>query len=74
MAKSDRRKFILVMDNCSAHGSVETLCSSENVEKLFLPPNSTGRLQPLDAGIIPGMTVRYHRRQMEHAFDLLDVE
>lgn len=30
------------------------------------------KLQPLDAGIIAAMRVRYRRRQMEHAVDLLD--
>jgi len=37
---------------------------------VFHPPNTTSRVQPLDAGIISSMKVRYWRLQMERALDL----
>lgn len=72
IGKQPDRKILLLMDNCSAHGSKETLPSLQHVEVEFLPPNTTSKLQPLDAGIIAAMKVRYRRRQMEHAVDMLD--
>lgn len=60
------------MDHCSAYGSVETPPSLENVEILFLPPNTTGKLQALDAGTVAAMKVRFCQRRMEHAVDVLD--
>lgn len=73
IGKTEGRKILLVMDNCSAHGTTETVSQLDHVEVAFLPPNTTSKLQPLDAGIIAAMKVRYRRRQMERAVDLLDV-
>lgn len=39
---------------------------------LFLPPNTTSRLQPLDAGIISVLHFHYKHRHMECAVDLAD--
>lgn len=68
-----QRKVALLIDNCSAHGTAETLPSIEGVHVHFLPPNSTSRLQPLDAGIIAALKVRYRSQQYEHALDRMDV-
>ena len=46
--KSDGQKIVMVLDNCPAHPHVKL----ENVELAFLPPNTTSRTQPMDAGII----------------------
>lgn len=73
IGKTAGRNILLLMDNCSAHGTIETLPQFNHVEVAFLPPNTTSKLQPLDAGIIAAMKVRYRRRQMERAVDLLDV-
>ena len=51
------RKVLLVMDNCSSH----KLPDLHSVEVLFLPPNATSKLQPLDAGIIQNFKVKYRR-------------
>ena len=38
----------------------------------FLPPNTTSKLQPLDAGIIASVTTRYRKYQYGRALDCLD--
>ena len=72
ISKTTGRKILLLLDNCSAHGTKETLPTLSHVEVFHLPPNTTSRLQPLDLGIIAAMKVKYRRCQMEYAVDLLD--
>lgn len=54
-------KVLLLLDNCSAH-HVNTHLST--VEVLFLPPNTTAKLQPVDQGVIANIKQRYRRRVM----------
>lgn len=49
------RKVGLLFDICSAHGTASNLPSLSNVEMIFLPPNTTSNIQPMDAGIIAAM-------------------
>ena len=51
------RKVLLVMDNCSSHKAPDL----RSVEVLFIPPNATSKLQPLDAGIICNMKTHYRK-------------
>lgn len=53
------RKVLLLIENCSAHGKTDTLSCLNNVEVLFIPPNTTAHIQPCDAGIKELMKVRY---------------
>ena len=39
---------------------------------MFLPPNTTSKLQPLDAGIIAWFEIRDGKKPMERAVDLVD--
>ncbi|KAM3319815.1 hypothetical protein P3S67_007015 [Capsicum chacoense] len=56
-AKMDGRKILLIVDNCPAHPkNVEDL---RNVELFFLPPNTTSKIQPCDAGIIRAFKMHY---------------
>lgn len=71
---SPSRKVLLLLDNCSAHGTEETLPLLDNVEVVFLPPNTTSKLQPLDAGIIAALKVRYRKWQYERALDYMDAK
>ena len=49
------RKVLLLVDNCPVHPKiVEGL---RNVELYFLPPNTTSKIQPCDAGIIRAFKV-----------------
>lgn len=42
---------VLLMDKCIAHHSYDILPTFSNVELVYLPPNTTSKLQPLGAGI-----------------------
>lgn len=66
------RRVLLLLDNCSAHGTAESLPAVNNVEIMFLPPNTTSKLQPLDAGIIAATKTRYRKWQYERALDCID--
>jgi len=52
--------ILLFIDNCPAHPKDVVL---QNIEVVFLPPNSTSKLQPLDQGIIK-VTKQYYRRRL----------
>jgi hypothetical protein len=63
------RKVLLLMDNFSAHvaavNELEAMPQGlglKNTEVVFLPPNSTSKLQPLNQGIIASFKARYRRR------------
>ena len=62
----DRRKVALMMDNASSHGSQ---VGHPQVQFFFLPPNSTARNQPLDAGIIAAVKRGYRRRHLKRVVD-----
>nr|XP_054919021.1 tigger transposable element-derived protein 4-like [Dermacentor andersoni] len=68
MQKLDRQfsaknpKVLMVLDNCSTHNSVTGL---GNIEVVFLPPNTTSALQPMDQGIIQYVKTKYRRRVLE---------
>ncbi|KAG6933178.1 tigger transposable element derived 1 [Chelydra serpentina] len=54
-------KILLLLDNASAHElDYETLCL--NVKVLFLPPNTTPLLQPMDQGVMATFNTYYLRR------------
>lgn len=52
-----KRKIALLLDNCSSHPRL----TLENVKLVYLPPNSTSRTQPLDAGIINCLKCHYRK-------------
>lgn len=56
------RKVQLLLDNCSAH-HINPLLNA--VEVLFLPPNTTAMLQPMDQGVIANLKVHYRHRVVE---------
>ena len=56
--KDQERRILLIIDNCSSHNCVPR--HLEYVKVLFLPPNTTSILQPMDQGIIH--TLKWHYR------------
>lgn len=55
------RKILLFNGNCFAQGSKEMLPVLKNTDKYFLPPNTTSRLQPLDADIASQLKGEFRR-------------
>ena len=68
------RRVILLLDNCSAHGRPDLLPLLSHVHVLYLPKNTTSRLQPLDAGVIASVKQRYRRFLVRRAVDNIDSE
>lgn len=66
--REKQRKIALIVDNAPGHKVVETT----NIKIIFLPPNLTGFLQPLDAGIIKSFKALYRHQQMSFLLDIFD--
>src|SRR5437762_1259067 len=64
-------KVLLLIDNAPSHIYDNTI-KFPNIEILPLPPNTTLKLQPMDAGIIATFKRHYCHKQMAHALDLAD--
>jgi hypothetical protein len=60
--KLKKRKIVMFVDNCTAHSDLPQL---NFVKVLFLPANTTSKLQPLDQGIIQNFKVLY-RTEIVH--------
>ena len=55
----ERRKIALLIDSCPANPSVSDL---PNVQLVFLPPNTTSVLQPMDQSLFRSIKAHYWRR------------
>ncbi|CAK1582598.1 unnamed protein product [Parnassius mnemosyne] len=53
------RRIIFFIDNCPAHSKDIEL---KNITLVFLPPNATSKLQPMDQGIIKVLKQGYRTR------------
>ncbi|XP_057657380.1 tigger transposable element-derived protein 4-like [Diorhabda carinulata] len=67
--KKKRRKILLLIDNCPSHINLRDF---EFIKVVFLPPNITSVLQPMDQGIIQKIKTNF-RKQLVLRF-LQDVE
>ena len=50
------RRIGMVIDNCPAHPHIQGL---KNIKLVFLPPNTTSKTQPMDAGVIRSLKHHY---------------
>ncbi|OAD77058.1 hypothetical protein PHYBLDRAFT_142571 [Phycomyces blakesleeanus NRRL 1555(-)] len=66
--KAQKRKVLLILDNFSDHIVDYT---STNVELLFLPPNTTSHLQPLNSGIIQAFKAYFKCKQYGKAYQYI---
>ena len=62
MMSLKKKKALLFLDNCSSHPPMDL----SHVKLVFLPPNTTSRLQPMDAGIIQAVKTKYRKRMLRH--------
>lgn len=68
-----RRKILLFLDNCPAHGKLEEMQKPlKSVKLALLPPNTTSHLQPLDQGIINSLKTHYRSKMLELLIDRLE--
>ena len=67
--KSAKRKILLLVDNCRAHPIISDL---EAVELVFLPKNTTAKLQPMDMGVIRSLKAYYRTLLVRKVLECLD--
>ena len=65
--RGQQRQVLLLLDNAPTHMIKNLTLSS--VKVMFLPPNTTSRIQPMDAGIIAAFKKRYRSLHIAHAID-----
>lgn len=68
MMKAQNRKILLLLDNAPVHPKI----TLQNVKLQFLPANTTSILQPMDAGIIQTLKLKYRTRQLQHVITQMD--
>ncbi|CAK9813740.1 Tigger transposable element-derived protein 2 [Anthophora plagiata] len=56
-------KVVLSLDNCTSHQVPEDIQDQDNFQIMYLPPNTTSFIQPMDQGIIE-KTKRLFKKQM----------
>lgn len=64
-----QKKILLVVDNCPAHPTLENL---KSIKLVFLPPNCTSVLQPMDQGIIRSLKCYYRKFLLEKIIMIMD--
>ena len=69
MEKKMYFKVLLVLDNASCHN---IQLDHPNVKIVFLPPNCTSLIQPLDQGVIQTLKMYYTRQVFQTIFDRLE--
>ena len=67
--RMEGRKIALLIDICPAHPSVSHLT---NVQLVFLPPNTTSVLQPMNQGVIRSLKAHYCGRVVRRLCRTLD--
>ena len=61
-------KIAIVIDNCPAHPHITGL---KNVKLVFLPPNTTAKLQPMDQGVIQNLKTHYRHHMITALLEAL---
>ena len=69
--QTQRRKILLFLDNVASHSS-DLIEKFSNIKIVFLPANTTSRLQPLDAGIIKNFNTHYRKLLIKHVLTQID--
>lgn len=59
-------KALLIIDNAHSHPKINELSVNENFKVLFLPPNCTAILQPMDQNIIQNIKVNYRKQLLQY--------
>ena len=67
----EKRRILLLLDNAIPHYP-EFVGKISNIKVIFLPANTTSKLQPLDAGIIKNFKLLYRGALLRHVVSQLD--
>ena len=67
--KMKSRTIILMMDNAGCHPHD---LEYSNIKIIWLPPNTTSKLQPPDLGIIQNFEVHYRKRLLRYVLSRID--
>ena len=57
--RAQSREVTLLIDNCPAHPEIKNLT---NIKLIFLPPNTTSVLQPMDQGVTRSLKAHYQKK------------
>ncbi|KAI0992467.1 hypothetical protein K3495_g15718, partial [Podosphaera aphanis] len=68
--KKEQRHVLLLLDNAPSH--ISNGIEIANVKIQFLPPNTTSRIQLMDAGIISAFKRHYRNLHLQGALDKVD--
>lgn len=63
------KKILLLVDNCPAHPHIADL---KSITLVFLPPNTTSVLQPMDQGIIRALKAHFRKNLVLKMIQFLD--
>ena len=59
-------KALLVLDNAPAHPDPATLAAKEGgIKAMYLPPNTTSLVQPMDQGVLEALERRYRKAMLQ---------
>lgn len=67
--KKQKCKIILFLDNATSHPDLKL----QNINLVFLPPNTTSHCHPLDQGIIQNFKVIYRQMILRRILLQIDV-
>ena len=71
--KNLKPKVLLLMDNAPSHPTnLSNIEKGISVEVVFLPPNTTALIQPMDQGVISNFKAYYLRRTFTQLFEKTD--
>lgn len=68
---SRSRSVVLIMDNAGCHPQ-ELRGKYSHIKIIFLPPNTTSQIQPLDLGIIQNFKVHYRKLLLRYVLSKID--
>lgn len=60
----------MIIDNRTAHPKIEGI--KKAIDLLFLPPNTTAALQPMDQGVIRFLKAKYRMGMVQKMIDAID--
>ena len=66
---AEGKKIALVIDNCPAHPSIDNLVSNDLI---FLPPNTTSKLQSMGQGVIRSLKAYYKSLSVRKLIDAIE--